>query len=135
MIKASELRAGASIVYRIQTDLDSGKQIPVLVTVTANEIKEIEGRPEKHNYNPVELTPEWLERLGAEKINHIDGYSFYTFSKSKLNKIHIDVYESKTLWYGHYVEHCRYVHQLQNLYFALTGQELELKEAAQKEKP
>lgn len=74
--------------------------------------------------SPIPITEQILIEFGAEKINHIHGYSFYTFSKSKTNKIHLDIYDNKTLYMGYYVNHCSYVHQLQNLYLALTGEEL-----------
>ena len=73
------------------------------------------------------LTEEILLKIGFEKINHIHGYSFYSLSKSKKNKCHIDIYDTQTKYMGYLVNHCEYVHELQNLFFALTGKELEIK--------
>lgn len=88
---------------------------------------------DRNNYNqfeefikPIPLTEEWLVKFDFEKIKHIHGYSFWTLSKSKRNKCHIDIYETKTLFAGYVVENCKYVHQLQNLYWCLCGKELEL---------
>lgn len=75
----------------------------------------------------IPLSEEILLRLGAEKIDHIHGYSFYSLSKSKINKCHIDIYETRTEWMSYRIEHCKYLHQLQNAFKVLTGQELELK--------
>ena len=77
-----------------------------------------------NNFKPIELTEEILLKCGFERINHIHGYSFFTLSKSKVNKCHIDIYENKTQYMGYSVSHCKHLHQLQNLYFALTNEEL-----------
>lgn len=80
--------------------------------------------------NGIPLTPEWLERCGFEK-----SYSAY------LNGI-IYMYEGPGYWNNQkgwpvgirdevsmrIVRCIEYVHQLQNLYFALTGEELTIKE-------
>ncbi len=78
--------------------------------------------------NPIQLTDEWLEKLEfkkkseecffSEKINggsilirKIDGIFFYTPNMFRSIEI-------------------KYVHQLQNLYFALTGEELKHQDGA-----
>jgi hypothetical protein len=78
---------------------------------------------------PIPLTPEILVKCGFVLVNHIHGYSFYTMdrqSQKDKSKPPIDVYENKTQYMGCLVNHCQYLHQLQNLYFALTGTELEV---------
>ena len=77
-----------------------------------------------NNIKPVQLTEGYLLDFGFEKINHIHGYSFYSLSKSKVNKCHIDIRGNSTTYMGYFVNNCEYVHQLQNLFFALTGNEL-----------
>jgi hypothetical protein len=67
---------------------------------------------------PIKLTEEWLLKFGFEKkesiwsLNEIELTSWFTFrfSKNPLKLQEID-----------------YVHQIQNLYFALTGEELIIK--------
>jgi len=78
---------------------------------------------------PIPLTEEWLKRLGFEKLTYkskgfkSDSYS-YTGGPSLI--VHFDgVRLSVNFWQGN---EKRYVHQLQNLYFALTGEELTIKE-------
>ena len=78
----------------------------------------------KDRFKPIPLTEQWLKDFGFEEINHINGYSFHSLSKSKNNKCHLDVYDNYTKYYGYSVNHCQYVHQLQNLYFTLTGKQL-----------
>lgn len=85
-------------------------------------------------YAPIPLTPEWLERLGAKekKVPALPSeWVFVTesielswspdrpwevilFIVNSLDSIQID---------------CEHVHQLQNLYFALTGEELTWQES------
>lgn len=83
---------------------------------------------ESETFEGIKLTEEWLLKFGFEKVDHIHGYSFYTLHKSKVNKCNLDVYDDKTLFMGYHVSHCKYIHQLQNLFFALTNQELIIKE-------
>ncbi len=73
---------------------------------------------------PIPLTEEWLLMFGAEKIYaslyDFEGYEFgyFSFTEDGL----IIVFQSQQL-----CEPIKYVHQLQNLYFALTGEELTIK--------
>lgn len=75
--------------------------------------------------DPIELTPEWMERFGFEKINHIHGYTFYSANRKKNKSLPpISIYENRTECYSYSVNHCQYVHQLQNLIHAITGTDL-----------
>jgi hypothetical protein len=72
---------------------------------------------------PIPLTEEWLLRMGFEKLNQhywsLNGFNYQMiFSNNSL-----DVHKRKYL-----IKNVKHVHSLQNLYFALTGQELEIKE-------
>ena len=82
------------------------------------------------NYRPIPLTEEWLVKFGFDKCtNNIDTWFInsiflpfkltYTANKNKL----IPDYMGTNLRYAK----VNYVHQLQNLYFALTGEELQIK--------
>lgn len=77
----------------------------------------------RENYNnsyviePIPLTEEWLFKFGFKKLNqvpqyHIEDFHVYTTKNySKIFGLHFDV-------------KIKHVHQLQNLYFALTQHEL-----------
>lgn len=77
---------------------------------------------------PIPLTPEWLEKLGFEKEEKdgksvgIEKYYVFTNEPFVYNSIH-----GYWLHGRHMGIQPTYLHQLQNLYFALTGKELELK--------
>ena len=72
-----------------------------------------------NNINPISLTEEWLLKLGFELIG-----SFYRLKKSKLIQIILHDDGLDVCNYNLYLHQIKYVHQLQNLYFALTGAEL-----------
>ena len=92
-------------------------------------------------YEPIPLTEEWLEKLGLIKRNQTeelpeelqqpdideDGDIWYTWVKGVFN---LEIQSNGEIWfelYSHY-KHIKWVHELQNLYFALTEEELTLKE-------
>lgn len=79
----------------------------------------------KHEAIP--LTPEWLERLGFKKNETKDCAPCYV-----LDDYNIYFDKGEILMDGDYIPTARieYVHQFQNLYFLLTGKELEIKETA-----
>ena len=84
-------------------------------------------------YEPIPLTPEMLERCGFEEIYKSDFTIRFDY------KLNGKIGAGWNLINGHF--HVRYIgekfthvkqlHQLQNLYFALTGEELEIKELQQ----
>jgi hypothetical protein len=87
---------------------------------------------EYDRFSPIPLTEEWLFRFGFEKDDVFDKIFTYlplhdlcmdklSFRKSD-GFICYDGIKYRTL-----LKHIQYVHQLQNLYFALTGEELTLK--------
>jgi len=68
---------------------------------------------------PIPLTEEWLIKLGAKK-DKIDN----TYYLSQLEIMLPNFFRYKTS----IISRIDYVHQLQNLYFALTGEELKQQE-------
>ncbi|MDX9704013.1 MAG: hypothetical protein RBU23_13355 [Candidatus Auribacterota bacterium] len=87
---------------------------------------------------PIPLTEEWMVKLRFRKRiggKHDSYYTYYLKRISIGNDIKITFYENRNMKYtlienehhemflGKY-ENCVYVHQLQNLFFALTGKEL-----------
>ena len=76
---------------------------------------------------PIPLTEEWLVKFGFEEIDGFLTLDLGSFSGARF-----------IFWYGDVLnlfcksdmmlsKQIKYVHQLQNLYFALTGEELTIK--------
>lgn len=79
--------------------------------------------------HPIQLTEDWLIKLGF--VCHSDGYCHLpskgiSFNDYKSNMINLCV--GKYCEEGEDLPHIKHVHQLQNLYFSLTGQELTINE-------
>lgn len=126
-MKASELRIGNLImgmdmvqtVFEILDNTDRGRIVHlgyehlILVKENGNQYKPIE-------VHPIPLTEEWLLKFGFnyQKADVSSFYPFYVKSGFRIN-------EEGYHWYVQtHCVHIQYVHQLQNLYFALTGEEL-----------
>lgn len=123
--KPSELRVG-SLIYRNGKIYDTTSY---LITY----LFEDPTRFNRHN-QPIPITEEWLVKLGFLKDNERD--SFYidiedgfhrfdlmwfnngVFLKSRYNEENLGVQK---------IPYVQYLHQLQNLYFALTNEELTIK--------
>ncbi len=128
-MKATELRIG-DYVYSITCS--GQKQVDKITSI--NEKGGIESGFAWNTQEPISLTEQWLKDFGFKKAAKHGGNGF------KLgNMIVFKVHNSATLkdWFYeieyHYnnfddritiVDRYDYVHQLQNLYFALTGNEL-----------
>lgn len=92
----------------------------VPVTIDAVDIIHCQQHPEA--YKPIELTEEWLLKLGFRKSKFssncfkiTNGYKF-DFAGGEV--LYLDSIR---------LEHIKYIHQLQNLHFALGGEELTIK--------
>lgn len=116
MIKANELRSGNRLLY-------GGKEITIDIQILYSLFVDGILLPEK--LEPIPLTIEWLERCGFK-----DGW--LTFKDGSQLVVHKDGtatiggWDSATSSQSVEVP-CAYLHQLQNLYFALTGEELNVK--------
>ena len=121
MIQPQELRIGNYIFYK-------------------NEIFEVDAISKSHTYllkgknivkttpeclNPIPLTEKILLKFGFEKQHNEDDFDYW-FKKGFCDDILWEHSEGfcHSLNYGGDI---KYVHQLQNLYFALTGEELTFK--------
>jgi hypothetical protein len=81
----------------------------------------LEKAPESQIWcKPIPLTEEWLLRFGFEKKYKNYEMGDFMFFKGSCSRI-----SYKLSLIGINIKH---VHQLQNLYFALTGEELKLKD-------
>jgi hypothetical protein len=119
-MKASELRIGNKF-YLPNSEIG---------TISYHEIRLLVVSLEKPNYKPIPLTEEWLLKFGFE-INR------QTKEENNIWRCYSEegFFEVEQIGSSFFLDdnHCygtkiNYVHQLQNLYFALTGEELVVKE-------
>jgi len=127
-MKANELRIGNLVYYESENDYN--KLEKYLCKIDGEDIHKIDREENYANsHKPIPLTEEWLLKFGFEK----DGFDW-------IIKLHYDT--ELILNFGKYsnaviqdnedgdsisLHNPKYVHQLQNLFFALTGKELTIK--------
>jgi len=123
-MKATELRIGNYINYSKEN-----------VIVTIGDLAVLQQRENDKlatPYEPIPLTEEWLLKFGFKQQNE-----FYVISDDLSH--YVELLNVRDEWYPWIIElpelsheseqkvcipYIQYVHQLQNLYFALTGEEL-----------
>ena len=120
MIQAKELRIGNWII-----DHEADSSVSIYWQIEEISKDGIKFRNSSswisNNYIiPIELTEEWLLKFGFKKKGF--GFDKTKITISKRRKCF--VYAVPNVGYKVF----QYVHQLQNLYFSLTGKELEIKE-------
>jgi hypothetical protein len=111
-MKANELRIGnwVSTIYGMEFQVYpmAFKQMPT---------------DEKHNlilntWKPIPITEEWLLKFGFIPNPYEDRY------EKGVLYVECDKTKGETQLWVENMPHIKYVHELQNLYFALTGEEL-----------
>ena len=119
-MKANELRIGNYLEFN---NLIRPSEI---IKVNAWFLRQLVNDPKEDNptvnnfYKPIPLTEGWLLNFGFEKTK----YGFVKMTEIACLRI----WEEDVTYSGTLIENIEHVHQLQNLYFALTGEELTLKE-------
>lgn len=136
-MKASELRIGNLTEYFIKDNLDERKEWWEVNTLDINDISDIDRLGfELAGYRPIPITEECLLKFGFVIRNK--HYSL-NYGGESMRYAFFDIPRNKFILYFHgkFGFNCEegrknedycivYVHQLQNLYFALTGTELTL---------
>ena len=126
-VSVRELRVGNLIHYNGSNE-DIGK-ISLLVSDLIDDLSYCQinyRRDKKHwmiNLRPVEITEGWLIEFGFKKSKESEWYNLPDF------QIGIVVDENNDFVFcvveGMVLKHIKYIHQLQNLYFAIKGLELQ----------
>lgn len=113
MIKASELRIGNYICC------DSGFYNKP-TKVTGMFIRQIDSlnNSEADNYSPIPLTPEILEKCGLLEGNKFRSIEYFNIRDENGYSLYFDD--------SYLCVDIKYLHQLQNLYYSLCGEELEI---------
>jgi hypothetical protein len=132
MLKVSELRLGNLIFH-------NGEVMPVVQierrykTIYSLNYIDVDERIIGDHFQPIPLTPEWLERCGF--VSTLSGDDFHSEiiwddPKSDYHYCEAGYFIDKSGDYGYYCDigDIQYLHQLQNLYYALTGEELTIKQ-------
>lgn len=115
-MKANELRIG-NLVYYVDGD---GYFYQLNITVIEDGIT--------NDFEPIPLTEEWLFRFGFYETSRYGKYLEFNINQEQVLRFPICKHSEKDFWYVlRGSVKIQYVHQLQNLYFALTGEELEIK--------
>lgn len=111
-LSANELRIGNYVEYLIFDEIDEPKEYWSVSTIDANDIVCIDSEANE-NYRPISISKEWLLSFGYERINnhfYIRGHAVWI-----CNDMFVCDKNGVVL---------NYVHELQNLYFSLTKNEL-----------
>jgi hypothetical protein len=123
MILAQELRIGNLVLIPYNK---SNKQ-EGFYEATISQIGDFGAYIKPEDYEPILLTEEWLLKFGFE-WKQIKDLSSYTLPKLEL--YHYSSNNNKIFFeYADGEVELKYVHQLQNLYWVLCGEELTIKEA------
>jgi hypothetical protein len=110
-MNANELRIGNLVYYRIDDEMDERQSWNQVNTIDVQDLEFIERNDT--NYTPIPLTEEWLLKFGFKKR---------TSTSWTLNEV--DIWLVDGIFENFIDNPVQYVHQLQNLYFALTQTEL-----------
>lgn len=123
-MKASELRIGnwvySNAIHKpFQVDIGTLKHIGEMYMTN----------PPKPIVEPIPLNEEWLVKFGFKGQQVYESVSDYWIPDGYRTKGHKVQTDGETFVFMGYKDGIEidYVHQLQNLYFALTGEELTIK--------
>jgi hypothetical protein len=120
-MEAKDLRIG-NLIYQFDT----------VENVTVDTFNALDDGFSKDSFEPIPLTEEWLVKFGFECIEKdVPCLRDRTMSRFFLNNFNIEILSDGQIYQKHFESteliNCDYIHQLQNLYFALTGEELTIK--------
>jgi len=122
-MKAAELRLGNWFNYFHPENGFSDTQIDIdyLILLDSEDFERSD-----YEFEPIPLTEEWLIKFGfSEKDERFEVIDYWK------DTLKVSIGKSRT-WFciknNSFSVTIKHIHQLQNLYFALTGEELVLKE-------
>ena len=123
-MKANELRIGNLINYEQTTHVISSISENHVISYWVMKKREETWHDFLDDIKPIPLTEEWLEKSG--KFDWSDDYWILLIANLTEIELLYQGDEFKVYMNDLPIQYIKYVHQLQNLYFALTGTELEL---------
>jgi hypothetical protein len=127
MIEAKELRIGNYVTK----SLKSGNGREIDYQIGCEDIVRIYNNTGSFLYKPIPITEEWLLKFGATKYN--DNRFYLDLNKEGTLKLFWNIgddyficeFSSRSTHVCYFNDH-KYVHQIQNLFFALTQKELQI---------
>ena len=123
-LSATELRIGNYHLYHIVDPMDERGEYDEVCQIDVEDFRILESFdcPE---YKPIPLTEKWLLKFGFKRVDMMfENASMLYWRKDDFiinDERNVILFNDKETMMK---IHCEYVHQLQNLYFALTGEEL-----------
>ena len=128
-MKASELRIGNLIYWNIPNKMERKivHEVSAIINPTLHTCPISLGILDEDGYVGIPLTEEWLLKFGFEnqqiELDYPDKLLINSATVGGKYYFYLDDTDGSTF----YLNYIQYVHQLQNLYFILTGTELEIK--------
>ncbi len=133
-MKANELRVGNIVFENVKSNNITCVQVSTIKEIHDESVLLKHGlNPQLDNIEPIKITSEWLINLGFEFYG-FDKFQYLIYALSNVidgtsdfrvtglgGKWYAQIDDSVCSWAD-----LKYVHQLQNLYYAITGNELEL---------
>jgi hypothetical protein len=129
-MNAKDFRIGNYIHYHIEDRMDERKEWDELSQIDYDDLRCLTTYEDNSEYRPIPLTEEWLLKFGfvSERTAFLMGFHNKLFSGlisveyDKLVQMHIiSIGEFKD------ITRVAFIHELQNVIHALTGEELILK--------
>jgi hypothetical protein len=130
-MKANELRIGNYVNYEQTTHIITSVNMDYSISVWIDINNKEHLYPHKNSeLKPIPLTEEWLLRFGWGKGEYDSEYIDNISLKQEVlsYNLNANMFCIETNCDIMEISHINYVHQLQNLYFALTNEELKLKQ-------
>jgi len=125
-MKAEELRIGNIVEYYITDNTDERKEWWEVTKIDVHDLESL-SQTNDPDYRPIPLTEDWLLMAGFETRGDFNITTFYKgenpITKDYLFSL-VWLKNNPEPFYRNGYHKIKYVHQLQNLYFALTGNEL-----------
>lgn len=124
-MKATELRIGNLYHYHISDSLDAHGEWNEISVIDAQDILYLERNPDDANYIGIILTPEILEKCGIIKVGSNYEREWLLLHPNKVTGT-FDLLLSEPHSSKYHVTTLNYLHQLQNIWFELSGEELDV---------
>lgn len=122
-MKAEELRIGNLVLQKTSNEIRGVDYYDIMHGIKLDDPRSL---CEWNGISPILINEEWLKRFGFKKFWEWGGVYSLTI-KNQFIEFRKPYKTGGLCANDQFVNKIKYVHQLQNLYFALTGKELQIK--------